>query len=252
MAEDDKKFQYFTHVSYFFELVNIDIRLNSHHICIYIVLLHFWNKNRFVSPLMISKEDMLHYTKFGSTHTYYRCIKELHTWGYITYVAGKNAIQKSQIYMFEFTALHITQISDKMQSVENAAVQNCTDANMPCLEEQKCDSTVANMHRHRSKYATNNKTYTYRHNKDSKEQQNELKNNVIPNFESIEKYFLQNNSSSEVAEKFQLYYNSVGWVNKNNQKIVDWQSTAKLWIQKEFKPVEKNINPKSNNYDKKF
>src|SRR5690554_6848008 len=125
---------YFQHISLFFKLVENDKRLQSHHICIYTVLLHFWNTNRFEVPISISKEIMLQYSKIGSTHTYYKRVRELHSWGYLIYEAGKNGIVHSKFILFEFSDEIVEAIYES--SVANLTeVQNCTDANSTLVEE---------------------------------------------------------------------------------------------------------------------
>jgi len=257
---------YFAHVSFFFDLVEKDKRLNTQHICIYIVLLHFWNKNRFEVPFYISKDVLLSFTKIGSTHTYYKRIRELHCWGYFIYEAGKNGVQRSQFFLFEFQEEIVSKIIFNANNSQLSLEHINTDVNMhrcenATLQVQKCYSTDANVLLYSSKNATIYNTDTSIH-KDSYDidflkNKSEVKkeNEFPPNEELVKQFFIENNMSETVSQKFYLYYSSLGWVTKNNRPIVDWQSLALLWIQNEYtvkNQVQNFINHSEIDYEEKF
>jgi hypothetical protein len=69
----------------FFAAVSDDRRLNISHLCIYIALFQYWNKNHFQNPFRIKRADIMHLSKIKAKTTYHKCIKELHAAGYIKY-----------------------------------------------------------------------------------------------------------------------------------------------------------------------
>jgi len=65
-------------------------------------LFQMWNLNRFENPLSIARNDLLLLSRLGSTHTYYKCLDELHQWGYIQYLPSKNPLKGSIVNMSIF------------------------------------------------------------------------------------------------------------------------------------------------------
>lgn len=49
---------------------------------------------------------------------------------------------------------------------------------------------------------------------------------VVPTFEEVEKYFLENKSTSKEARKFCNHYNSNGWLVAGKTKMKNWHSAA--------------------------
>jgi hypothetical protein len=188
---------YFNHVNYFYDLVALDKRLQSHHICIYMVLLHIWNKNRFIIPFYAKKKTIMYYARIGSAHTYYKRLKELHSWGYFSYESGKNAIVQCQFYMIEFTEESVQNILNNSSSANSTQVQKYTGVNMQ-----------------RKKVA--------------------VKKEIPPARKDVDVFFIDNDSNKTIAEKFYLYYSSLGWKNRNNRKIEDWEAAALLWIKSDY------------------
>jgi len=90
---------YITQINIFYGFVIEDNRLTAFHISMYFGLFQLWNKNRFENPLPISRKEVMIVSKIGSTHTYYKILSELHSWGYIEYVPEKNPLKNSHVYM---------------------------------------------------------------------------------------------------------------------------------------------------------
>ena len=88
---------YIKHLNQWMELSSIDDRLTSHHISIYMALFQFWNRNRFPDTLFICRNEIMQVGKVGSTRTYYKCINQLHEFGYIVYTPSKCPMKGSTI-----------------------------------------------------------------------------------------------------------------------------------------------------------
>jgi hypothetical protein len=80
-----------------FERVSTDRRLTPPHICLYLALLHQWRASRFSASFPLIREAVLPVSRIGSNHTFYRCLKDLNNWGYLTYAQSRSSKQPSSI-----------------------------------------------------------------------------------------------------------------------------------------------------------
>lgn len=88
---------YIKHLTGFFDKIVNDKSLNPTHISLYIGLFQFWNINRFVNPITITREEIMRISKIYSKATYHKCIKDLHQKGYIIYQPSFNPFKGSLI-----------------------------------------------------------------------------------------------------------------------------------------------------------
>lgn len=93
---------YIKHLTGFYEKLLLDNTLNPTHISLYIALFQFWNFNRFRNPIIISRDEVMRISKINSKATYHKCLKNLHTLGYIDYQPSYNPFKGSQVIMFDF------------------------------------------------------------------------------------------------------------------------------------------------------
>lgn len=114
---------YIKHLTGFYEKVIQDSSLNPSHISLYLALFQFWNFNRFKNPISISRDEIMRISKINSKATYHKCLKNLHSLGYIDYQPSYNPFKGSQIVMFDFAdklkpASKRKEISDVSTSLE--------------------------------------------------------------------------------------------------------------------------------------
>jgi hypothetical protein len=267
---------YFTQVAHFFDLVEKDSRLTPFHISIYWALLHVWNKKHFAESFLISKNEILCLSKIGSEHTYYKRVSELHNWNYFECIPGKNGVVKCKFKLFEFSEQLIAQILES-DVFFDSALQICSTAIVDTVELQKCSSTTAIMQqqdcnnasilirqkrliRHKDSLEQNHLNDAFKIKEEQRKKvpaKKERNFNSIPNENEIEEFFISNNATKEMGQKFFLYYSETGWVNKNNCPITNWQAAAKRWILNEFPSntinLTKQVKSKNDrNYDKPF
>jgi hypothetical protein len=93
---------YITHMNGWIARVYDDDRLQSNHISLYLALFQFWNLNRFQTPIIIIREELMRLSKIGSANTYTKCIKQLDEWGYIRYEPSYNPMQGSRVHLYRF------------------------------------------------------------------------------------------------------------------------------------------------------
>lgn len=94
---------YIKHLTGFFEKVAVDKALNPTHVSLYIALFQFWNCNRFKNPISISRDEVMRISKISSKATYHKCLKNLHTLGYVNYEPSYNPFKGSHVYLFNFS-----------------------------------------------------------------------------------------------------------------------------------------------------
>lgn len=94
---------YIKHLTGFFEKVVQDKTLNPTHISLYIALFQCWNCNRFKNPISISRDEVMRISKISSKATYHKCLKNLHSLGYINYEPSFNPFRGSHVYLFNFS-----------------------------------------------------------------------------------------------------------------------------------------------------
>lgn len=93
---------YIKHLTAFYEKVAQDNTLNPSHISLYLALFQFWNFSRFRNPVSISRDEVMRISKIRSKATYHKCLKNLHSSGYIDYQPSYNPFQGSQVVMLDF------------------------------------------------------------------------------------------------------------------------------------------------------
>jgi hypothetical protein len=94
---------YIKHLSGFFDKVANDKTLNPTHVSLYMSLFQFWNCNRFKNPISISRDEVMRISKISSKATYHKCLKNLHSLGYINYEPSYNPFKGSHVYLLNLS-----------------------------------------------------------------------------------------------------------------------------------------------------
>lgn len=131
----------------FFQRIDADLRLTPFHISLYLALLHQWQHSAFAGQLILNKRTLQQHSRIGSSHTLYRCMKELSTWGYITYSANKNPVLGSSITILCLTPKSSgsgepagSQAADRKPKIppeQSAVADFFREMGYPLLEAQK-------------------------------------------------------------------------------------------------------------------
>lgn len=90
------------HISRFFVPLIEDERILPSHISMYVSLFQCWSLNQFQNPFRISRADIMRSSKIRSLATYHKCIKELHSAGFIIYSPSYDPYQGSLIELVDF------------------------------------------------------------------------------------------------------------------------------------------------------
>lgn len=82
----------------FFIAIEKDFRISTTHIAIFATLIQFQKNSGSINPIQAYSFEIQKIAKIASPKTYYKCIGELHAYGYLTYVPTKNKQKRSMIY----------------------------------------------------------------------------------------------------------------------------------------------------------
>ena len=102
---------YVRHLNAFLELVAIDDRLTPCHISTYMSLFQLWNKSRFPDKLSVCRSEVMEISKIGSTRTYFKCLKELHEFGYLVYHPSNNPLRGSVFTLHDLADSDLSEIA---------------------------------------------------------------------------------------------------------------------------------------------
>ena len=94
---------YIKHLTGFFDRIIQDRNLNPTHISLYIALFQFWNINRFLNPISITRDEVMRISKISSKATYHKCMRELNDKGYVKYEPSYNPYKGSMVILFDFS-----------------------------------------------------------------------------------------------------------------------------------------------------
>ena len=269
---------YIKHLTGFFEKVVLDKALNPTHVSLYMALFQFWNCNRFKNPISINRDEVMRISKISSKATYHKCLKNLHSLGYINYEPSYNPFKGSHVILFNFSEdlkpVPKSERKSKNEPLielvsEQALNKSCTssetgteqavvpsinyinntnilnDKNVSNLEkltknfEEINNSDLKNeTEEMQSAFADTDKKQT--ENSQQKEKSSAKKEEKLePEIEEVKTYFQENNFPELEAQKFFNYFSSVGWLVGGKIPMIDWQAAAQNWI---INSVNFNLN----------
>ena len=253
---------YIRHLSAFYSKAVNDKRLTTAHISLYHALFQFWNMNRFMNPISINRSQILRYSKIGSFHTFYRCLNDLHSWGYIEYLPSHSPAKGSFVNLCNFD---ITEPSKNKNIGADSAQLRCnfdtTDGANSAQLWCKNDITIG-AYLHPSINNINNKT-----NKTDKEGENQAQNSekvisdslksktglsqdepitedskrkevaqkkekefVPPKLDEVTTFFKEEKYPELESKKFFYHFEANGWKVGGKTPMKNWQAAAHNWI----------------------
>lgn len=244
---------YIKHLSGFFDKVANDKILNPTHVSLYMSLFQFWNCNRFKNPISISRDEVMRISKISSKATYHKCLKNLHSLGYIKYEPSYNPFKGSHVYLLNFSdelkpmlkkdrnsssnsepvfSLVTEQVVNKsctssQTGTEQALVPYINNTNIPNILN---NLNVSNLDEQVKKFQDDD-DFLKNVDAEQKEKSFAKKEKVIaPKIEEVKSYFLNQNFPELEANKFFNYFSSNGWLVGGKTPMVDWKSAAQNWI----------------------
>ena len=86
----------------FFGNVIRDHRMVPSHISLYVSLFQLWSRHQYQNPFRVSRKEVMKLGKIKSFATYHKCIKELHSAGFIIYSPSYHPYEGSLIEIIDF------------------------------------------------------------------------------------------------------------------------------------------------------
>ncbi len=242
---------YIKHLTGFFEKVAIDKTLNPTHVSLYIALFQFWNCNRFKNPISINRDEVMRISKISSKATYHKCLKNLHSLGYINYEPSYNPFKGSHVILFNFSEdlkplpkserkpkneplneLVSEQALNKSYTSSETGTEQAVVPSINYINNTNIlnDKNVSNLERHTKNFEEINNSDLKIEN--SKEEKNSAKKEekFQPTIEEVKTYFQENSFPEQEAQKFFNYFKSIGWLVGGKTPMVDWQAAAQNWM----------------------
>ena len=244
---------YIKHLTGFFEKVAIDKTLNPTHVSLYIALFQFWNCNRFKNPISINRDEVMRISKISSKATYHKCLKNLHSLGYINYEPSYNPFKGSHVILFNFSEelkpLPKSERKPKNEPLnelvsEQALNKSCTSSEtgteqavVPSINYINNtnilnDKNVSNLEKLTKNFEeiNNSDLKNEIEEKEKSSAKKEKEEKLQPSIEEVKNYFQENNFPEQEAQKFYNYFKSVGWLVGGKTPMVDWQAAAQNWM----------------------
>jgi SOS-response transcriptional repressor LexA len=214
-------------------------------------LFQFWNYNRFKNPISISRDEVMRISKISSKATYHKCLKALHTQGYIKYEPSYNPFKGSHVFLFNFSddlkplpknastnfKPVVEQVVDKLQTgsetspelvAEQVVVPYINNTN---ITNNLNNSNSLNLGEQAKKIEEENNLSLKNEPKEEKEKKlREKKKDSNPTIENVKSYFLQQNFPEIEAQKFYNYFSSIGWLVGGKIPMIDWPAAANNWM----------------------
>lgn len=242
---------YIKHLTGFFEKVTIDRTLNPTHISLYMALFQFWNCNRFKNPISINRDEIMRISKISSKATYHKCLKNLHSLGYINYQPSYNPFKGSHVILFNFSdylkpvpkSERTTKNEHLVEPVTEQAVnKSCTSSEtgseqalVPSINyinktNVPNEKNVSNLNERAKKIEKEN--VDFKNQDDLKEEKSSAKKEekFQPTIEDVKAYFQENSFPEIEAQKFFNYFSSVGWLVGGKTPMVNWNAAAQNWM----------------------
>ena len=242
---------YIKHLTGFFEKVAIDKTLNPTHVSLYIALFQFWNCNRFKNPISINRDEVMRISKISSKATYHKCLKNLHSLGYINYEPSYNPFKGSHVILFNFSEdLKPLPKSERKPKNELLFEQvNKQALNKSCTRSETAteqavvpsinyinntntlnDKNVSNLEMHTKNFEEINNSDLKNEDEEKEKSSAKKEEKLHPLIEEVKTYFQENIFPEQEAQKFYNYFKSVGWLVGGKTPMVDWQAAAQNWM----------------------
>jgi hypothetical protein len=85
----------------FYLIVQEDPRISPVHISLYMALVELWIRKEYATPFLIFSHDVMPLAKISGVATYFRTIRELNDFGYISYSASFNRFEGSSVVLMK-------------------------------------------------------------------------------------------------------------------------------------------------------
>ncbi len=88
-------------VNQFFTAIRRDPCISTTHISIYMALVHYGKDQPAAAPIYVYSQQIIDICKLSSRSTYYRCMHDLHAFGYLQYSPVFKRNKPSQVLLLQ-------------------------------------------------------------------------------------------------------------------------------------------------------
>jgi hypothetical protein len=214
---------YIKHLTGFFEKVAVDKTLNPTHVSLYVALFQFWNCNRFKNPISISRDEVMRISKISSKATYHKCLKNLHSLGYINYEPSYNPFKGSHVILFNF--------SEELKPLPKSERKPKNEPLIELVSEQALNKSCTSSETGTEQAVVPSINYINNTNILNDKNVSNLKKHS-KNFEEINNYNLENENSekeksSAKKEKEEMQNENYAFANSDENQIKNsWQKSS--------------------------
>lgn len=240
---------YIRHLSAFYAKATIDHRLNPTHISLYHALFQFWNMNRFENPISVTRTQIVRFSKIGSHHTLYKCLYDLHNWGYIEYVPTHNPLKGSLVNMCIFDtstaqaepptcaepeqALHnnLCKSETSTAPVLHPSINNIKYINNKTERGEKAQTQIREIEN--SGFNNKGEIISPELTKEAKRKKVAPKKEkvfVAPNLDEVVAFFNTEQYLEVEARKFFYHFEANGWKVGGKTPMKNWHAAAHNWM----------------------
>jgi hypothetical protein len=202
---------YIKHLTGFFDRIIQDRNLNPTHISLYVALFQFWNINRFINPISITRDEVMRISKISSKATYHKCMRDLNDKGYVKYEPSYNPYKGSMVVLIDFSQ-YLKPVQKKAGTTENNLSKNELVLNK---QRTSSDTSTGTSTEQALVSSINNTNITNKSNISKFENLGEQSQN----FENEKLFSEEKMKEKKLREKKKSFSDSPTHL-KNNQKIV--------------------------------
>lgn len=251
---------YIRHLSAFYLKAAVDERLKPTHISLYHALFQFWNMNRFTNPVKFNRRQVLNYSKIGSNHTLYRCLKELDQWRYIEYSPSHSPFKNSVVNLCIFDITQPNQ--NKLAPGAKSAQLGCKNDITPGAKMHHLINNINNKTLSEENSRSKNPEYPDLFEKEKQETFSKTGKNKrkkvalkkekafnVPLLDEVLTFFSEQKYPDKEARKFYFHFEANGWKVGGKTPMKNWTAAAHNWILNtdKFNSVQKTNSLKLNN-----
>lgn len=222
-------------------------------------IFQYWNANHFRNPVSISRQELMKISKICAKATYHKCIKDLHTFGYIQYIPSYNPFKGSLVYLFDLQSSAKPLLTSNHTDIETSIEQAIAPyLNNTKILNENIENSASSLNDIVVKVTKNKAVVIEANGKpvSQKPTKKEIKNTgaeipipvkrfsngdklfpnrldnlkIPPELEKVKEYFQQNKSTETEAIKFYNYFQSNGWKVGGKAPMRDWQAAARNWL----------------------
>ena len=89
----------FAEITGFMERAERDARLGPMHISLYLAIMYSWIRQGREEFVKVTGRELMPLAKIGGLTPMYKCLRELHDYGYIEYWPSHSQFEKSRVYL---------------------------------------------------------------------------------------------------------------------------------------------------------